>query len=137
MEPPPSLPSDRAHSPAANAAAPPPVDPQGLRSVFRGLRQGSPRRLVVSPMSPNSEQLVLPSIMAPAPRIAPRGARRRFGAWFSKISEPPGRRHPRVSSVLDRHWDDVRMPQRIAAHHRILGSLARAARSARSGATVR
>ncbi len=39
-EPPVSVPSAPAHSPAATAAADPPLDPPGLRSRFQGLRAG-------------------------------------------------------------------------------------------------
>ena len=42
MEPPPSLPVDSVHNPAASAAAAPPLEPPGVRSIFQGLRQASP-----------------------------------------------------------------------------------------------
>ena len=38
MEPPVSVPSEKLHSPAASAAAEPPLEPPGMRSKSHGLR---------------------------------------------------------------------------------------------------
>ena len=65
MEPPPSVPMDTVQRPAATAAAAPPLEPPGVRSVFQGLRQGSPNSFSVVPDWPNSGVLVLPSMIAP------------------------------------------------------------------------
>ena len=64
-DPPPSVPMDNVQRPAASAAAAPPLEPPGVRSVFHGLRQGSPSLFSVVPDWPNSGVLVLPKIIAP------------------------------------------------------------------------
>ena len=66
IDPPPSLPVAMVHSPAANAAPAPPLEPPGVRAVSHGLRQGAPNSFSVVPDCPNSGVLVLPSTMAPA-----------------------------------------------------------------------
>ena len=67
-EPPPSLPVASVQSPAARAAAAPPLEPPAVRSVSQGLRQASPSLFSVLPDRPNSGVLVLPRIIAPADR---------------------------------------------------------------------
>ena len=57
-----------AHSPAATAAALPPLEPPGLRSVFQGLRVMPKEGPSVSPMMAPSGRLVLPITTAPAER---------------------------------------------------------------------
>src|SRR5579872_2352093 len=68
MEPPVSDPSDRGTSPAATAAADPPLEPPGIRSSAHGLRTGPAVDAVFSFDDPiaNSSQLVLPTTIAPA-----------------------------------------------------------------------
>ena len=68
IEPAPSEAVAAAQSPAATAAALPPLEPPGLRSVFHGLRVIPNAGPSVSPMITSSGQLVLPMITAPAPR---------------------------------------------------------------------
>ena len=53
------------HIPDAKEAPAPPLDPPGVRSVFHGLRQGSPSRFSVVPCRPNSGVFVLPRMTAP------------------------------------------------------------------------
>ena len=66
MLPPPSLPVAMGLSPAATAAAAPPLEPPGVWATFQGLRQGSPIMFSVVPRCPNSGVLVLPMMMPPA-----------------------------------------------------------------------
>ena len=68
MLPPVSLPSASVASPAATAAAEPPLLPPGTRSRSHGLRVGPNAEFSVLLPIANSSQLVLPSRMAPASR---------------------------------------------------------------------
>ena len=54
--------------PAAVAAAAPPDDPPGVRSVSQGLRAGPKRRGSLTGRIPNSGMFVLPTITKPASR---------------------------------------------------------------------
>src|SRR5690606_13658480 len=67
-EPPPSDDVAIGANPAASAAAEPPLEPPGLRSVFHGLRVAPNSRLVVSAVWPKAGVLVLPIGIAPAAR---------------------------------------------------------------------
>src|SRR5580658_9308743 len=65
IDPAPSVPCDTAHMPAARAAAAPPLEPPGVRSVSQGLRQiplSSDEVMLVQ----NSGTLVLPRMINPA-----------------------------------------------------------------------
>src|SRR5215470_12021535 len=64
-EPPPSVPIPIGPSPAATAAAAPPLEPPGVRMRFHGLRVTPNVGLSVTALKPNSERLVLPRITAP------------------------------------------------------------------------
>src|SRR5579864_9215189 len=66
--PPVSLPSARVASPAATAAAEPPLEPPGTRIGSHGLRVGPYPEFSVLLPNANSSQLVLPSRIAPASR---------------------------------------------------------------------
>ena len=66
IEPPPSVPTCSAPSPAATAAEAPPLEPPGVRSSCHGLRVGPNTRLCVAPIQPNVGVLVLPIMMPPA-----------------------------------------------------------------------
>src|ERR1700722_7087184 len=68
IEPPPSLQPPPADNPAAIAAASPPLDPPGVRDKSQGLLVRPCRRLSVSHAISNSGVLVVPKMMAPAPR---------------------------------------------------------------------
>ena len=69
IEPPPSDPSAIGTSPAATAAALPPLEPPGLRSSFHGLRViPNAAELVKCPQAASSHSAVLPSTIAPAAR---------------------------------------------------------------------
>ena len=66
MEPPPSVPTCSAPSPAAAAAEAPPLLPPGVRSRCHGLRVGPKTRLWVAPIQPKVGVFVLPTMMPPA-----------------------------------------------------------------------
>ena len=71
MDPPVSLPSAAAHMRADTAAAEPPEEPPGTRSVSHGLRVGrKPLFSVEEPMA-NSSMFALPSTTAPASSSRP------------------------------------------------------------------
>ena len=82
IEPAPSEAVAAAHRPAATAAALPPLDPPGVRSVFQGLRVIPNAGPSVVPMIASSGRLVLPSTTAPA-------ARRRETKSLSRVAGPP------------------------------------------------
>src|SRR5579875_3984196 len=65
-EPPPSLPWLQAQSPAARAAAAPPLEPPGVRSRSQGLRAVPWRPNSVTGREPNSGVVVRPRIGVPA-----------------------------------------------------------------------
>jgi hypothetical protein len=66
-EPPPSLPAAIGSTPAATAAAAPPLEPPALRVRSQGLLTGPCSSLSLTPLSPNSGRLVLPNTTRPAP----------------------------------------------------------------------
>jgi len=63
-----SEPTSSTVSPAASAAAPPPLEPPGVRSSAHGLRVGPKRRDSVVGRIPISGKAVLPTITNPAAR---------------------------------------------------------------------
>ena len=67
IDPPVSLPSAKAHSPAATAAALPPEEPPGTRDRSTGLRVVWNAEFSVEEPMANSSMFSLPSITAPAP----------------------------------------------------------------------
>ncbi len=66
IEPPVSVPSAHGTSPAATAAALPPLDPPGTRARSHGLSTGPNAQFSVDEPIANSSWLVLPSSGAPA-----------------------------------------------------------------------
>ena len=127
IEPPPSLPCASGTMPAATAAAAPPEEPPGVRSVSHGLRVGPKRRGSVTGRIPNSGMLVLPTITKPASR------RRRTtkASWAGdEVAEQVGAqrvRHARHGGgVLDRDRDAGEGPL-------VAGPIASAAARAPSG----
>jgi hypothetical protein len=89
IEPPPSLPCASGSIPDATAAAAPPDDPPGVRSVSQGLRTGPKRRGSDTGRIPNSGMLVLPTITNPASR----SRRTRKASW-------PGTKSPKMSDPI-------------------------------------
>ena len=71
IDPAPSEAVAAAHSPAATAAALPPLEPPGVRSVSHGLRVMPKAGPSVVPMIASSGRLVLPRMTAPAERSRP------------------------------------------------------------------
>jgi hypothetical protein len=69
IDPPPSLPCASGTMPPATAAAAPPLEPPGVRSVSQGLRAGPKRRGSDTGRMPSSGMFVLPTITKPASRI--------------------------------------------------------------------
>src|SRR5262249_58270616 len=69
IEPPPSLPWASGASPAATAAAAPPLQPPGVRDASHGLRQSPFSSDSVTAIVPNSGVFVLPITTNPASRI--------------------------------------------------------------------
>ena len=99
IEPAPSEPSASGASPAATAAAPPPVDPPGVRVRSQGLRDSPNSGLSVEPRQANSGRLVRPRKMAPAAR-SPATLGASSGATNSAISrEPYVERSPAVQRL--------------------------------------
>ena len=75
--------------PAATAAAAPPEEPPGVRSVSQGFRTGPKRRGSDTGRMPNSGMLVLPTITKPASRMR----RTRKASW-------PGTKSPKMSEPI-------------------------------------
>src|SRR4051794_12681638 len=68
VEPPPSLAVQKGTSPAATAAADPPLEPPGVRDGSHGLRVVPHALVFVKQVAPNSGAAVFPTGMAPAAR---------------------------------------------------------------------
>ena len=96
MDPPPSLPVAKGHKYAATAAAAPPLDPPGVRSVFQGLHPVIPKLFSHVPTMPNSGTLVLPKMMPPAARTRSTTAESRSGIRSLNTTEPEVVRIPLV-----------------------------------------
>ena len=92
-----SVPVAPGTSPAATAAADPPLEPPVVRLGSRGLRDSGPSRFLVSPSSPNAGVFVLPTITAPAARSRETTMQSSSGTLSRKASEPYVVRRPRVS----------------------------------------
>ena len=89
IEPPPSEPVASGTSPAARAAADPPDEPPGVRSVSHGLRVMPKSRLDVSALAPSSGVLVLPTTTQPAARRrATKGESAPAGASSLRSNDP-------------------------------------------------
>jgi len=81
-------------SPAATAAAAPPLDPPGVKSVFQGLRVTPKTRLSVTPFQPNSGVFVRPMTIIPAARSRRTAGQSTSVTFFSKSFEPNVVRDP-------------------------------------------
>src|SRR2546427_3073047 len=68
IDPAPSEPSASGANPAATAAAPPPVEPPGVRVRSHGFRDSPNRGLSVDPRQANSGRFVRPRKIAPEAR---------------------------------------------------------------------
>ena len=94
-----SLPGSRKLSPAASAAAPPPVEPPGVRVTSHGLLVVPKIGLVLCQSAASGGTLVLPRSTAPAARRRATITASRAGWWFEYAGEPAVVRTPATSSV--------------------------------------
>ena len=99
MDPPVSEPRANVHSPAATAAADPPLDPPVMRSSFQGFRAVPKWGLMVVGAAANSWVSVLPSMTAPARRRRAMHSASSDGTWFRKKLDPFVVRTPAVSMM--------------------------------------
>src|SRR5689334_17539457 len=96
IDPPMSHPSASGTQPDPTAEPDPPDEPPGVRSVFQGFLV-TPHSLVsVMPVAANSDVVVLPTMMAPAPSNRSTTTASRSGIQCSKTCEPSVVRLPRV-----------------------------------------
>src|SRR5438093_6864412 len=104
IEPAPSEPSANGASPAATAAAPPPVDPPGVRVRSQGLRDSPNNGLSVEPRQANSGRLVRPTKIAPAARRRATLGLSSGGTKSARRREPEVVRSPAVQwlSLIER-----------------------------------
>ena len=118
-EPPPSPPVATGARYAATAAAAPPLDPPGVRSVSQGFLPVMPREFSHVPTKPSSEQFVLPSMMPPSRRMRSRNAAWFWGTWSLKMMEPLVVRMPPVIWLslmgMGRPWRGPRSSPRMMA----------------------
>src|SRR5580704_1772113 len=96
IDPPVSVPSDATANPAATAAADPPLDPPGMRSVASGFSTGPYAEFSFELPIANSSQFVLPKITAPAFSSRATAVASYGGTYFSRIFEPQVVVTPRV-----------------------------------------
>src|SRR5437899_9395412 len=99
IEPAPSEPSASGPNPAATAAAPPPVDPPGVRVRSQGLRDSPNNGLSVEPRQANSGRLVRPTKIAPAARRPATLGASSVGTNSASRREPDVVRSPAVHRV--------------------------------------
>src|SRR5208282_3490099 len=97
IDPPPSLPTPPAESPAAIAAASPPLDPPAVRERSHGLFVRPYKRLSVSQAISSSGVLVTPRITAPASRNRPTSGASSTATCPARNREPLSHRCPATS----------------------------------------
>src|SRR5580700_5719066 len=97
MEPPPSLLTPPAESPAAIAAASPPLDPPAVRERFHGLLVRPYKRLSVSQAISSSGVLVTPRITAPAARNRATSGASPDARYPARNRDPASQRCPATS----------------------------------------
>src|ERR1051326_9390333 len=90
-------------SPAASAAAPPPVEPPDVSAVFHGLRVRPNTSLKVLPPAPNSGVFDLPITMPPLRSMRSTSGWDLAGTWSANSGEPYVVRTPATSvrSLID------------------------------------
>ena len=94
-----SVPSAQTTSPAATAAALPPLEPPGTRSRSHGLRTGPNAEFSLDDPIANSSQFVLPISTLPWPDSRAQAVHSYGGTYSSRISEPHVVRIPCVAST--------------------------------------
>src|SRR5712692_169474 len=97
-DPAPSEPWWSGPSPAAAAAPAPALEPPVVIAVFQGLRVLPVSGLSPVPFQPNSEVVVLPSMIPPAARRRATKGASTSGTRVAKMCEPAIVRMPRVSA---------------------------------------
>ena len=97
IDPPPSLPTPPAESPAAIAAASPPLDPPAVRERSQGLLVRPYKRLSVSQAISSSGVLVTPRITTPAARRRLTSGASSFATYPERNREPASQRCPATS----------------------------------------
>ncbi len=136
IEPPVSEPIDSGASYAASAAALPPPEPPGIRSVSHGLRVGPYAEYSVEEPMANSSMFVLPSITVPAARSRSTMVESYGGRQPSRIFDPTVVGTPLVvSTSFTATGTPASGPSSSPAARR--SSTARAAASAPSVSTCR
>ena len=134
-EPPVSVPSAQTASPAATAAALPPLEPPGTIDRSHGLCTGPNAEFSFDEPIANSSQLVLPSSTAPSAFRRSHGVQSNGGTYVSRIFEPQVVRTPRVESTS---FSASGMPAAAGASPAAMrSSTARACDRARSSVGVR
>src|SRR5204863_3704061 len=99
IEPPVSEPRAIATAPAATAAADPPLDPPGMRSVAQGLRTGPNAEFSFDDPIANSSQFVLPTTIAPAASSRATAVASYGGTYCSRIFDEAVVRTSRVQRL--------------------------------------
>src|SRR5512139_1368868 len=135
IDPPVSVPTPAKHSPAATAAAVPPDEPPGIRSVAQGFRVGPKCDVSVEDPIANSSMFCLPRRTAPAARTFSATAASYGGVNEDRMRLPHVVRIPRVQKMSLRPtgtpWSGPRiLPFASSASH------AAASARAASGRTV-
>src|SRR3981189_1909492 len=104
IDPPPSLPTPPAESPAAMAAASPPLDPPEVRVTSQGLFVRPYKRLSVSHAMSSSGVLVTPRITAPAARSRATSGASSAGICPARKRVPASQRCPatQIQDLIDR-----------------------------------
>src|ERR1051326_2147383 len=99
MDPPVSEPSAIGTIPAATAAADPPLDPPGIRSVAHGFRTGPNAEFSLDDPIANSSQFVFPMTTAPASSSRATAVASYGGTYCSSIFDDAVVRTPRVQRL--------------------------------------
>ena len=81
------MPIERGPSPAARAAPEPPLDPPGVRPRFHGFAVRPKIGASFMGLWPNSGEVTLPTMIAPAAFMRATAATSAAGTFFSKIHE--------------------------------------------------
>ena len=125
IEPPPSEPVASGTIPVAKAAALPPEDPPGVRSLDHGFLVAPKRRLSVTPFHPSSGVLVLPTTTAPEALRRPT-RNESFVANLVRRKDVRPERRPkpaRVFEIFDTHWYTRERPWIFASGYKRVYSL--------------
>ena len=131
IEPPPSEPCAIPTSPAATAAAAPPLDPPAFRPRSHGVRHGPFSGESVKAVVPNSGVFVLPRTTKPAARVRATWARSKSGTFSANARQE---KVVRIPAVVSRSLSAIGTPWKGASAG--ASAFSRAAASASSPQTV-